>query len=213
MPLKKWRSLSFAVCALSLVYASSLPALGQVDATEIRVGDLQAGGGFSYATPDYGPQNLSGFNFYATFDFREWLGIEADFHQVNSGTASKIYERTYEIGPRVVRHYGRFAPYAKVLIGRGVFNYPPDCLDRTTFLPTSCNSPNVDPSTTGASANLAYNEVAFGVGVDVNVTRRINARLDYEYQDWFGFTPSGLTPQVYSVGVAYHFGGGKLSVR
>jgi opacity protein-like surface antigen len=196
-----------------LTYAATCTGFAQTDATETRAGDLQIGAGFSYAQPDYGPKNLSGFNLYATFDFKEWAGIEASFHQVNAGDASKIYERTYEIGPRVVHHFGRYAPYAKILFGRGVFNYPPDCLDKTTFLPTSCTSANVDPTTTGAAANLAYNEFAGGAGVDIDITRRINARLDYEYQDWFGFTPTSLTPQVYSVGVAYHFGGGNLSVR
>jgi opacity protein-like surface antigen len=205
--LRKW--LIFLSLASVLVRAT--PA--QTDPTESRAGDLQIGGGYSYAQPDYGTKNLSGFNFYGTFDFRDFLGLEANFHQVSSGDASKIYERTYEVGPRLVRHFGRYGPYAKLLLGRGVFNYPPDCLDKTTFLPTSCSSSNVDPSTTGAAANLAYNEIAAGFGVDIDITRRINARLDYEYQDWLGFTPNGLTPQVYSVGVAYHFGGGYLSVR
>ena len=74
------------------------------------------------------------------------------------------------------------------MYGRGVFNYQFDV------------------------ANLAYNMADAGVGVDVNVTRRINVRADYEYQQWFGFRgnlndpdSSTLSPQVFTIGAAYHF--------
>ncbi|MEO6922923.1 MAG: porin family protein [Bryocella sp.] len=199
---------------LVFVCLCGLPAMAQRDATTSRAGDLQVGGGFSIAQPDYGPSNLQGFNLYTTFDFRDWLGVEASFHNTTAGDGTKIYERTYEIGPRVVYQLSRsLRPYAKVLVGRGVFNYPPDCLDKTTHQQTSCGSPNVDPSTTGASANLAYNEFAMGAGVDFAVHRHINIRLDYEYQHWLSFQPHGLTPQVLSIGVAYHFTSGDLSIR
>jgi opacity protein-like surface antigen len=206
-------SLKKALLILALVAANACAAFAQSDSTISRAGDLQLGGGFSSIKPDYGTKTLSGFNIYATFDFKSWLGIEADFHHASEHDSSLLYERTYEIGPRFFRRYGRFTPYAKALIGRGVFNYPPRCLDKTTFQVTSCTSPNVDPDTTGSAANLAYNMFALGGGVDVRIAPRINARADYEYQDWSSFTPNGLSPQVYSFGVAYHFGGGNLSSR
>jgi opacity protein-like surface antigen len=198
---------------LLLATATSCAAFAQSDATVSRLGDLQAGGGYSMTEPDYGPTNLTGFNIYSTFDFRSHLGIEADFRDTSAHNASLIYERTYEIGPRYFYHFGRFSPYAKVLIGRGVFNYPPDCLDKTTYLRTSCTSPNVDPATTGSAANLAYNMYALGAGMDIAVRHQINVRIDYEYQRWLSFQTSQLTPQVFSIGVAYHFGSGKLSIR
>ncbi|WP_433972299.1 hypothetical protein [Tunturiibacter lichenicola] len=38
---------------------------------------------------------------YVGFDFKYHWGIEAEFHQINdSDPTTKIYERTYEIGPR-----------------------------------------------------------------------------------------------------------------
>jgi hypothetical protein len=199
---------------LCLAGASALPAIAQRDATTSRAGDLQIGGGFTMAQPDYGQSNLQGLNIYSTFDFRPWLGVEAAFHNATAGDGSHIYERTYEVGPRVFYQLSHtLRPYGKVLIGRGVFNYPPDCLDKTTHAPTSCTSPNVDPSTLNNSVNLAYNEVAFGGGVDISVHPRINVRLDYEYQDWLNFKPDGLTPQVLSIGIAFHFGPGKLSIH
>ncbi len=163
-------------------------AQGQAAYTAKRAGDLQAGGGFSIANADYDHPTLRGGSIYASFDFKEHFGVEVDFHQVNAPSPSTIHERSYEIGGRYVRHYGIFNPYARLMYGRGVFNY----------------QYNV--------ANLAYNMADAGVGVDVNVTHRVNVRADYEYQQWFSFrgnlsnTETGtLSPQVFTIGAAYHF--------
>jgi opacity protein-like surface antigen len=55
------------------------------------------------------------------------------------------------------------------------------------------------------TANIAYNMLAFGGGLDYRVLPYLNIRGDYEYQRWFGFPPNGLTPSVVTVGVAYRF--------
>ncbi len=174
--------------ALVLVFAVSRAASGQAAYTATRAGDLQVGGGFSLADADYDHPKLRGETVYASFDFKPHFGVEIDFHQVNAPQPSKIYERSYEVGGRYVRHYGIFNPYARLMYGRGVFNYQYDV------------------------ANLAYNMADVGVGVDVNVTRRINVRADYEYQQWFSFRgnlnnpdSSILSPQVFTIGAAYHF--------
>ena len=151
---------------------------------------LQIGGMFNLANSSYGTQTLKGGGFYTNFDFKPHYGIELEFHQVNdSNPVVAIYERTYEIGPRYVRKYGRLEPYAKLMYGRGVFNYPP------VF-----GGPNSVPA-----ANLAYNLVAIGVGADCRLLRSFNIRGEYEYQRWFGFSPYGLTPGIFSVGLAYRF--------
>jgi hypothetical protein len=75
------------------------------------------------------------------------------------------------------------------MYGRGVFNFPYDV------------------------ANLAYNLFAGGVGADVRVLPYLNLRLDYEYQRWLSFPPTGLTPQILTVGVAYHFPGSLKRTR
>jgi opacity protein-like surface antigen len=163
---------------------------GQAAPTASRVGDLQIGVMFNLADTDYRPEKFKGYGFYSTYDFRYHLGIEGEFHQINDPDATEgIYERTYEIGPRYVLHYGRFAPYAKVMYGRGVFNYPPVFGD-----------PKLGPI-----ANLAYNIFAIGGGVDYHVLPGLNVRAEYEYQQWLSFPPNGLTPKIFSVGAAYRF--------
>jgi hypothetical protein len=168
----------------SCLFGFALPVLlGQATSTASRRFDLQAGGGFVIDNSDYDPSNLKGFAFYSTLDISNHFGGEIVFHQANSGAGDKVYERTYEIGPRYFRHYGRLSPYVKGMYGRGVFNFPNDV------------------------ANLAYNLFAGGGGVDVRILPYLNVRADYEYQDWLSFPPSGLTPQVITIGVAYHFPG------
>jgi opacity protein-like surface antigen len=163
---------------------------GQATATASRVGDLQIGAMFNLANTDYRPENFKGYGFYSTYDFKYHVGIEGEFHQINDPDATEgIYERTYEIGPRFVLHYRRFAPYAKVMYGRGVFNYPP--------VPGDPNR--------GPIANLAYNIFAIGGGVDYHLLVGVNVRAEYEYQQWLSFPPNGLTPRIFSVGAAYRF--------
>jgi Outer membrane protein beta-barrel domain len=172
------------IVAVSCFFCCALPVLlGQATSTASRRFDLQAGGGFVLDNSDYDPNKLKGFAFYSTLDVTHHFGGEIVFHQANSGTGDKVYERTYEIGPRYYRHYGRFAPYIKGMYGRGVFNFP------------------------NSVANLAYNLFAGGGGVDVRILPYLNVRADYEYQTWRSFPPSGLTPQVITIGVAYHFPG------
>ena len=187
----------------------ALPALhGQATATAGKRFDIQVGGTFVVMDSDLNSKTLNdasiyllpsasfnsltfkGAGAYATIDFRRHLGIELDFRQ--AGGPLNTYERNYEAGLRYVLHYNRVAPYAKLMIGRGVFNFPP--------------YPN-DPSGL-ASANLAYNMYAFGGGADYSLKPYLNLRADFEYQDW-GSDPylltTGISPMVFSVGAAWHF--------
>ena len=176
--------------AICLAGSSAQALHAQAHATASRTGDLQIGGTFDLAKPDYTDLTFKGFGAYATFDFRYHWGIDAEFHQLDDPNSTQgVYERTYEIGPRYVLHYGRFSPYAKAMYGRGVFNFPPAASDPTG----------------GAAANLAYNIFTGGGGVDYHLNRSINLRADYEYQIWRAFPPTGLSPQVFSFGAAYHF--------
>lgn len=158
---------------------------GQATSTASRRFDLQMGGQFAYVNSDYSPQAFRGFGGYASLDFTPHLGVEIDFRQANS-TEDSVYERTYEIGGRYHRSYGRFSPYAKLLYGRGVFNF--------------VNSGVV-------VANLAYNEFVIGGGVDFALLPRVNLRADYQYQTWLSFPSNRLTPQLVSIGAAYRFPG------
>ncbi len=149
-------------------------------ATASRRADLQLGGSLVLARSDYGP-HLVGGGFYGTYDFHPHFGVELAFHQLNSRDNDQRYERTYEVGGRYALHWNRINPYAHVMYGRGVFNYPQGI------------------------ANLAYNLGAVGGGVDLNVLKHVNVRGEFEYQRWFGFPLNDLTPELGTIGVAYHF--------
>ncbi len=176
--------LASAFIAPGLLHSQALP-------TSHQAGDLQVGAGFSYVNPDYGADKLKGYTIYADFDFLTHYGVEGEFRQADSGTVTHIYERNYLIGPRYLRRYGRFTPYGKLLFGRGVFNFP------YIVVP-----PNPKPQPT---ANLAYNMMVIGGGADFRIKPYLSVRGDYEYQHWFSFESSALTPQVVTIGVAYHF--------
>jgi opacity protein-like surface antigen len=155
----------------------------QVRETASRAGDLQIGGGFVFATSNYNfaPIHLIGGAFYTTFDKRTHWGGEFNLRQNNSTAGASVYERTYEIGPRIFLAHGPIIPYAKVLFGRGNYNFP------------------------NGVANVAYNMYTFGGGADFQLRRSLKLRLDYEYQTWMGFPITNLHPSVITVGVAYHF--------
>jgi hypothetical protein len=159
----------------SIMHAQTLP-------TASRAGDLKIGGGFSTAHSDYG-NRFNGGGAYFDYDFRSHIGVTGEFHFVKD--PNDLYEKTYEIGGRYFRTYGKFVPYAKVLYGRGVFNFP--------------------PLGDGFRANLGYNLVAIGVGTDYKVKPWLYVRADWEYQNWFGFQSSSLTPNILTVGAAYRF--------
>jgi hypothetical protein len=163
--------------AASMLHAQASP-------TASRAGDLKIGGGFSSAESDYGSR-FNGGAAYVNFDFMPHIGVEGEFHFVSGPSPNDLYEKTYEAGGRYFRTYGKFVPYAKVMYGRGVFNFP--------------------PLGNGLHANLAYNLIAGGVGVDYKALPFLYVRADWEYQKWFGFQNSSLSPNILTLGAAYHF--------
>jgi opacity protein-like surface antigen len=175
------RSLATALLAIS--FATCTTANAQARETATRLGDLQVGGGFVFAQSNYNfnPMKLIGGSLYTTFDKRNHWGGEFDFRHNRSTSDSTVYERTYEIGPRIFVHRGPLIPYAKVMYGRGVYNFH------------------------NSVANVAYNMYTFGGGADYQLTRSLNLRADYEYQTWMGFPIKNLHPSVITIGVAYHF--------
>ncbi|MDP9051957.1 MAG: porin family protein [Acidobacteriota bacterium] len=176
------RVLAAALVAISFAACASLSANAQRE-TASRLGDLQVGGGFVFTQSNYNfnPIKLIGGSLYTTFDIRNHWGGEFDFRNSKPTSDSTVYERTYEIGPRIFLHRGPLVPYAKVMYGRGVYNF----------------HNNV--------ANVAYNIYTFGGGADFQLTRSLNLRGDYEYQTWMGFPIKDLHPSVVTIGVAYHF--------
>jgi len=49
---------------------------------------------------------------------------------------------------------------------------------------------------------------AAGVGADYKLGPYLRVRGEYEFQKWASFPNGGLTPQIVTIGVAYHFAGG-----
>jgi len=172
-----------AAIVLGLICLGPSFASAQSMPTADRVGDLQIGGSVAYARSGYNftPIHLIGEGLYTTFDWKTHLGAEFNFHNTTASPDSTVYERTYEIGPRVYLTRGRFVPYAKVMYGRGVYNFH------------------------NSVANVAYNMYTFGGGADFRILRQLNVRADYEYQNWMSFPLGTLHPSVIMVGVAYHF--------
>jgi hypothetical protein len=174
---------------------AAAPALfAQAIPTATRGGDLKIGGGFTNLNSDYLPQRFNGGAVYADFDFTRHLGAEAEFHFATDSGGAGQYEKTYEIGGRYFRTYGKLVPYAKVLYGRGVYNF-------TQPYQLEPNGPVMYFS----QGSVAYNLVAAGAGADYKLLPWLYVRGDWEYQRWFQFQGSQLSPNLITIGAAYHF--------
>lgn len=169
--------------ALAFLLGGSSILYGQAGPTASRAGDLQIGVGYSLGRPDYVPQTFQGVTAYTDFDFRQHLGVEAEFHQINNTSGYQSFERTYEVGGRYLRTYGPLVPYVKAMVGRGQFEYP------------------------YAQTELAYTMYAGGIGADFKLGSYLRIRGEYELQKWSGFPNGGLAPQIVTIGLAYHFAG------
>ena len=177
-----------AIVLLLCLYKCA-PAAAQAEPSAIAPSfRLQIGAQIPWANSDYSAKSIAGYGFYADYHLAHHLSIEGDFRQLDTfGAKAPIYERTFELGPQYSFGSGPLRPYLKAMIGRGVFNFPP-----------SPQNPRG-----GAVANLAYDLVAPGGGVEWRFRNSISFRIDHEYQQWIGFPPHGLTPQVVSFGVAW----------
>jgi opacity protein-like surface antigen len=167
--------------SLSFLLGSATLLCGQALPTASRAGDAQIGIAYALGHPDYPPTSFQGIGAYADFSFRPSFGIEAEFHQINHTGGYPSYQRTYEAGARYLRAYGPFVPYAKIMAGRGDFEYP------------------------FAETTLGYNLYAAGAGLDFNLAGPLRLRAEYEFQHWFGFQNTSLDPQIVTIGLAYHF--------
>jgi hypothetical protein len=204
------------ILSLLALTACSPIAFGQAMPTATRRGDLQIGGGFVADFPDYTEHKFYGYNIYGDLDFTEHFGIEGEFRQANDhtpipGGGGNVpqYQRNIERGLRYHRTYGRIVPYAKFMTGLARMEYPP------APPPASQTTP---------LAYINYGFIAPGGGIDYILTTHITIRADLEYQMWFaepdqrlgfdyfvgtGGLPNGLTPIVYTGGVAWRFGSGQ----
>lgn len=180
--LKTFVKLGSLTCLLSftaVVHSQALP-------TAVGHGSLQAGVGWSVASPDYALNHIQGVTGYGDFDFTPHIGIEADIHYIALETPTDIAENTYEIGPRFVYRKGRLMPYVKAMAGLG-----------SLVIQEWQDNPG------RYSGN--YFMYSLGGGLDIRATHHINIRaIDFEAQRWPSLG-NGLTPWAATVGVAYRF--------
>jgi len=161
----------------------SVPAFlhGQVGPAARGGSHLVAGGFFSEYSPDYGSNQLLGIGTFVDFNVRRHLSVEAEGRFLRFNQVYSVHEDNYELGPRYRWRFGRWEPYAKFMVGNGQFNFP------------------------FSYGHGGYLFVAPGGGVDIHFHRfnRFTVRGDYEYQHWFDFQNSSLTPNGFSAGIGY----------
>ncbi len=193
----------------SLACLLSLPSLARAQAlpTASGMGRTQVGAAFSYAIPSfwvpnvsnsdpqYASQAIAGVTGYGNYDIMPHFGVEGDFHCLCLHTSLDRAELTYLVGPRVMLPYGRFIVYGKALAGIRDL-YIQEQQDNYII-----NSPVLVPVPSGTS--IGY---SIGGGLDIIYNQKIVIRaFDYENQSWPGFNSTGISPSVFTFGVAYRF--------
>ena len=188
---------SLTALLLTLFATGTLAARAQVVPSAYARGlSITAGGEASAFQPDYAgfgiPQSSSsylyGIGAYVDVKFNPWVQIEAEGRWLRFNQVDGIYEDNYLIGPRLPiykLHFWRATPYVKVLVGYGKLNFENN------------------------NGWGRYTALAYGGGLDIKMSRRIDVRLpDFEFQQWPEWTEGtaknyNLLPYGVSVGVSY----------
>lgn len=160
--------------ANTTVHAQAVP-------TATIPGNVEIGGGYTNANPDYGPKRMGGFFLFADGDLWKHFGAEVNYHRISGDKPTTITENTVEVGAKYRYPIHRLSPYLKILVGAGNFAFGSSSQDGT------------------------YRIYVGGGGLDYRVTNHLVARADYEYQRWGTFPPRGLQPNLFSAGVAFRF--------
>jgi hypothetical protein len=127
---------------------------------------------------NYGQRWVSGYSIYADVN-RTWrYGAEFRAQSLRYNQEQGIRETSYLVGPRVTFPHHRWLPYARVLLGAGIFNAPYNY------------------------ATGSYFVVAPGGGVDYTIGRVKVRLIDLEYQAWPNFTFGELHPYGGSAGIS-----------
>jgi hypothetical protein len=179
---------------LALMMAVMVLAVGRCEAQALPTasgpGSYLAGGvAFSRFAPDYGRNKLDGITGYVDANLTWRYGVEGEARYLIYNQVAQTNEITYLVGPRISFRPKALRPYAKFLVGRGIFNFPYNFAQGRYFV------------------------MAPGGGVDLEM-KRLNVRLvDFEYQKWKDFNFGTLSPYGFSFGVSYKFFNGKSWIR
>jgi len=171
------------ICAglvLLAALATAPVASGQALPTATGPGAyVNVGGTYSKFQADYGSQAISGVSVYVDTNYIWRYGLETEARRM---TYPNFGERqsTLLSGLRWSFRPKGLMPYAKLLVGGGRFDFPYGFGTGNYFV------------------------VAPGAGVDLRVGGRVKVRLvDFEYQEWPGFTFGALHPYGVSAGISY----------
>ena len=170
-----------SLALLFICMAATRAASGQtVPSGQAGGTSLSVGGTFSDYYLEYGQRKILGFSGFVDADSKGSLGLEGEARWLILHQTADVHASTYMIGPRYYRNMRRFQPYAKGLVGFGLFNFPYNF------------------------AHGNYLVVAPGGGVDFRINHRIRVRLvDFEYQIWPQFTYGSMSSVGVSAGIRY----------
>jgi hypothetical protein len=167
-------------CCTAASFCSSA-TYGQARQTATKSADIGVFGGFTYADPTYGPDNISGGMIGADFTRYVHLPVEPSFEfRANFVSGTYVGQHEYLVGLRAAAPFRKLKPYVDFLAGPGYIHFP-------------LNIGYTDDN------SVVYN---YGGGVDVRVTRSFALKLDVQGQHWN--TGSFIyTPVLGTVGVQY----------
>jgi hypothetical protein len=166
----------------ALVMGASAALEAQVVPSAIRSPiSLTVGGTVSVFNPQYIQNKLVGAGAYVDLNLFHGIGVEAEGRWQRFHETLGISQDNYLIGPRLqVRHFWKVRPYVKALGGFSNMNFEEGI------------------------GSGRFTTLAFGGGVDVNLTRRWSVRaIDAEYQYWPSFLGGSLSPYGASAGISY----------
>jgi hypothetical protein len=173
----------FRVLAISaaIVFYGAVSSLGQASPTATGPGMYFAVGGmFSLFEGDYGQRKIMGSAMYVDANLYRRYGLETEFRRLSYSDNPGMNQTTLVTGPRISFRSRGVVPYAKMLVGVGVFNFPYH------------------------DGRGSYLALVPGAGLDWNMGRKIRLRLiDVEYQDWSQFTFGPEHPYGASIGISY----------
>jgi hypothetical protein len=175
------RYLPVSILSLLLSLWSSFPVHAQTVAAGRGGAHLVGGGFFSDYSPDYGANRLWGLGGFLDLNLRNHIGVEGEMRFLRFSQTYSVHQDNYNIGPRYRWRFRRYEPYGKFMIGNGQMNFP------------------------FSYGHGGYLLIAPGAGLDIHFGRFTVRAVDYEYQHWFNFQNSSLSPDGFSSGIAYRF--------
>jgi hypothetical protein len=168
------------VAAILILLAASA-ARAQAIYTADGPGSYTAvGGTFSMVQSDYGQRQVEGSSAFVDAHLYRRIGVEAKASWLNLHTDEGVRQRTYLAGPKLALKGRTIRPYARLLAGRGEFDFP------------------------FGYAKGSYFVFAPGGGLDwrVHYSRLLVRLIDFEYQVWPGFSYGALHPYGISTGLS-----------